>query len=71
MGYESAADHGVLGMRAIVKLLEYIKADALDLEAEESMEEANQLFKIGAFVCAVTVGSTIQRRLLYGFSRHD
>lgn len=56
MGYESAADHGV-GMRAIVKLLEYIKADALDLEAEESMEEANQLFKIGAFICAVTVGS--------------
>ena len=53
MGYESAADHGV-GMRAIVKALERIKADAYAAEAEGETEEANQLFKVGAFICAVT-----------------
>ena len=53
MGFDTQADHGV-SMKALVTLLDYIKTDA---ENAETVEEENELWKIGAFVCMVTSGS--------------
>jgi hypothetical protein len=53
MGYDTEADHGV-SIEAIVTALDYIKTDAAEAETEA---EANQLYKIGAFICMVTAGS--------------
>jgi len=56
MGYETAADHGVHIM-AIVDVLIYIRRDAETAEFLDDQEEANELWKIGAFICIVTAGS--------------
>ena len=53
MGFDSQADHGV-GIEAIVQVLEYIKEDAAEMR---DIEEANVLWKIGAFICVLTAAS--------------
>ena len=56
MGYETMADHGV-SIVAIVNVLDFIRRDAETAEFLGDEEEANELWKIGAFVCIVTAGS--------------
>jgi len=56
MGYETMADHGVPIM-AIVDVLIYIRRDADNAEFLDDQMEANELWKIGAFICIVTAGS--------------
>ena len=53
MGYDTQADHAV-PMEALVTLLDYIKRDA---EECRDRLEANELWKIGAFICIVTSAS--------------
>jgi hypothetical protein len=53
MGYDSQADHGV-AIKAIVDCLDRIKWDA---DQADSVEDANQLWKICALICMVTLGS--------------
>ena len=53
MGYDTQADHAV-PMEAMVTLLDYIKRDA---EECKDPSEANELWKIGAFICMVTSAS--------------
>ena len=50
MGFDSQADHRV-GIEAIVQVLEYIREDAAEMQ---DVEEANILWKIGAFICVLT-----------------
>lgn len=56
MGYETMADHGV-SIRAIVHVLDFIRRDAETAELVGEQTEANELWKIGAFICIVTSGS--------------
>lgn len=54
MGYDSTADHGV-SIQALVKCLDLIKIDADDLATDEAtLSEANQLYKLGAYICICT-----------------
>lgn len=53
MGFESQADHAV-SIDAIVKLLEYAKRDA---ETRRSVNDANTLWKFGAYVAVATACS--------------
>ena len=53
MEYDTQADHAV-PMKALVTLLDYIKKD--DEECKDRLE-ANKLWKIGAFICMVTLTS--------------
>lgn len=53
MGHESKANHATT-IGVIVMLLTYVARDA---EAAETEEEANQLWKFGAFLCMCTAGS--------------
>ena len=63
MGYETMADHGVSIMAivnmimAIVNVLTFIRRDADTAELLNDQEEANELWKIGAFICVVTAAS--------------
>ena len=53
MGHQSRANHATT-MEVMVKLLMFLKAAA---EAASSVEEANELWKAGAFICLLTAGS--------------
>ena len=53
MGFDSEADHGVR-MAAIVRTLELIREDADNCDDEIT---ANDLYKVGAFICLVTAAS--------------
>ena len=53
MGHKSKANHATT-IEVIVKLLEFIEQDALAAETEE---EANELWKVGAYICTCTAGS--------------
>jgi len=53
MGFDSRADHGV-AIEAIVQVLQYIREDAVEMR---DVEEANLLWKIGAFICLLTAAS--------------
>lgn len=56
LGYDTHADHAV-SIEAIVKCLHLIKEDAAELALDaETLPEANQLFKLGAFICVLTAG---------------
>jgi hypothetical protein len=53
MGHKSKPNHATT-VEVILKVLEFIRTDA---EAAETREEANELWKIGAFICVCTAGS--------------
>jgi hypothetical protein len=53
MGCQSDPNHGLL-MGAIVHLLDLIKIDAEEAEEAEAALEANELWKVGVYVCILT-----------------
>ena len=53
MGFQSRPNHGLL-MGAITHLLGLIELDASEAEALGSVEAANELWKIGAYICVLT-----------------
>jgi hypothetical protein len=56
MGCQSQPNHGLL-MGAIVYLLELIAADAREAELMGSDPDANEVWKVGAYVCVLTTAS--------------
>ena len=54
MGSQAEPDHGLL-VGAIVHLLSLMEMDARDAEESESYVDANELWKVGAYVCVLTV----------------
>jgi hypothetical protein len=56
MGSQAEPDHGLL-VGAIVHLLSLMEMDARDAEESESYVDANELWKVGAYVCVLTVAS--------------
>ena len=53
MGCQSQPNHGFL-IGAIVHLLDYIKEDAQELEQQGDFAAADDLWKVGAYVCVLT-----------------
>ena len=56
MGCQSDPDHGLV-IGAIVHLLALIKADAEEAEREGLALDANEMWKVGAYICFLTAGS--------------
>ena len=56
MGCQSQPNHGLL-IGAIVHLLDFIKEDAQELEEQGAFAAANDLCKVGAYVCVLTAAS--------------
>ncbi len=56
MGSQSDRNHGLL-MGAIVHILGLIKADAKEAEEGNSQADANELWKVGAYICILTIAS--------------
>jgi hypothetical protein len=53
MGYQSDPNHGLL-MGAIVHMLGLIRAYTEEAEEVESWADANELWKVGAYICILT-----------------
>jgi hypothetical protein len=53
MGCQSDPNHGLL-MGAVVHLLALMRADKEEAEEAGSILEANELWKVGAYVCMLT-----------------
>jgi len=53
MGFDSEADHGVR-MAALVRVIDLIREDADNCD---EVYTANELYKVGAFICIVTAAS--------------
>ncbi len=53
---QSQPNHGFL-IGAIVHLLDFIKEDAQELEEQGAFAAANDLWKVGAYVCVLTAAS--------------
>ena len=60
MGYDTRANHTILS-EAMLRVIDYIWADA---EETEAAEEANELWKVGAFIC---IGTSCSLRGYEGF----
>ncbi len=56
MGCQSDPNHGLL-MGAVVHILALVKADAEEAEEAGSTLEANEVWKLGAYVCVLTAAS--------------
>jgi hypothetical protein len=56
MGCQSDPDHGLI-IGAIVHVLALIKADAEEAENEGLTLDANEMWKVGAYICFLTTGS--------------
>jgi len=56
MGCQSQPNHGLL-IGAIIRLLDLIKLDAEDATRMDAVAEANELWKVGAYVCTLTAAS--------------
>jgi hypothetical protein len=53
MGCQSQPNHGLL-MGAIVHLLDLIAEDAREVERLGAIAAANELWKVGSYVCVLT-----------------
>jgi hypothetical protein len=56
MGCQLDPNHGLL-MGAVVHLLGLIRVDAEEAELAGSLLDANELWKIGAYICILTAAS--------------
>ena len=56
MGCQSQPNHGLL-IGAIIRLLDFIDEDAKEAVRVDAIVEANELWKVGAYVCVLTVAS--------------
>jgi hypothetical protein len=56
MGCQSQSNHGLL-IGAVIHLLKLIGDDAKEADASGSIKMANELWKIGAYVCVLTAAS--------------
>ena len=56
MGCQSQSNHGLL-IGAVIHLLKLIGDDAEEADASGSIKMANELWKIGAYVCVLTATS--------------
>ena len=56
MGCQSQPNHGLL-IAAIIRLLDLINEDANEAARMDAIREANELWKVGAYVCVLTVAS--------------
>jgi hypothetical protein len=56
MGSQAQPNHGLL-IGAIIRLLEIIDEEAKEAARVDSIAEANELWKVGAYVCILTAGS--------------
>ena len=56
MGCQSRPNHGLL-IRATIQLLKLIREDANEATRMDAVAEANELWKVGAYVCILTAAS--------------
>jgi hypothetical protein len=64
MGCQSQPNHGLL-MGAIVYLLQLMAEDAKEVEQLGANSDANKLWKVGAYVCMLTIASLGQHEGFY------
>ncbi len=56
MGCQSQPNHGLL-IGAIIRLLGLMREDAEEATRMDAIAEANELWKVGAYVCILTAAS--------------
>jgi hypothetical protein len=56
MGSQAQPNHGLL-IGAIIRLLELVDEDAKEVARMDAILEANELWKVGAYVCVLTAAS--------------
>jgi hypothetical protein len=64
MGSQAQPNHGLL-VGAIVHLLNLIKMDAREAEESNTLLLANELWKVGAYVCVLTAASLCNHERFY------